>query len=106
MAVLQNHVDNAVRDVYVYYGTGGNIHCRKENPCSTRASGSMYPRPACLRFALKTLRVPPAVKDSFNTILQQNGSDYKEALIYPQNKPTSCPKRQKLLWKMHTNSFI
>ena len=49
MAVLQNHVDNAVRDVYVYYGTGGNIHCRKENPCSTRARVMTNPASRRLR---------------------------------------------------------
>ena len=28
-----------MRDVYFYYSTGGNIRCRKGNPCSTRAKG-------------------------------------------------------------------
>ena len=90
-------------------GTGGNIHCRKDSPCSTRTRGNRYPRPArlCLRaaappedpaprppddtrlslafcaenaaFALRAPSMshcpalaPPAVKDSFNTILNSS----------------------------------
>ncbi len=60
MAVLQNHVDNAVRDVYVYYGTGGNIHCRKGSKLLMTLDG-------LCRYAL----APPAVKNRFNSILEQ-----------------------------------
>ena len=109
-----------MRDVYFYCGTGGNMRCRTDGPCSTRMKGSMYPRSARLRLvklrfprlrsanpffrdllmtldrrcryplplALRTenaalaLRAPsmshcpalapPAVKDSFNTILNSS----------------------------------
>ena len=39
-ALLQNHADGSVRDVFLCSGMGGNARCRK---------GSMYPRPARLR---------------------------------------------------------
>ena len=47
--LLQNYVDGSVRDVFLCSGMGGNVRCRKGSPCSTRAKGSMYPRPARLR---------------------------------------------------------
>ena len=48
-ALLQNYADGSVRDVFLCSGMGGNVRCRKGSPCSTRAKGSMYPRPARLR---------------------------------------------------------
>ncbi len=69
-ALLRNRVDGAARDVYVYYGTGGNIRCRQTDdkprfaafapskpqsgPRSTRAKDCMQLRPKrlCLRAAL------------------------------------------------------
>ena len=48
-ALLQSYVDGSVRDVLLCSGMGGNERCRKDSPCSTRAEGSMYPRPARLR---------------------------------------------------------
>ena len=48
-ALLQNRVDGVVRGVRLCSGLSGNIRCHKVSPCSTRARGSMYPRPARLR---------------------------------------------------------
>ncbi len=48
-ALLQNRVDGVVRGVRPCSGLSGNIRCHKVSPCSTRARGSMYPRPARLR---------------------------------------------------------
>ena len=45
-ALSQNRIHSIVRSVWFCSGAGGNIHCRKGIPCSTRANGSMYPRPA------------------------------------------------------------
>ena len=38
-----------MRGVRPCSGLSGNIRCHKVSPCSTRARGSMYPRPARLR---------------------------------------------------------
>ena len=46
---MQNRVDGVVRGVRLCSGLSGNIRCHKVSPCSTRAKGSMYPRPARLR---------------------------------------------------------
>ena len=58
-ALLQNRVDGVVRGVRPCSGLSGNIRCHKVSPCSTRARGSMYPRPARLRLREAALHPAP-----------------------------------------------
>ena len=40
LALSWNRVGSVVRGLWFCSGTGGNIHCRKDSPCSTRAKVS------------------------------------------------------------------
>ena len=48
-----------MRAVLFYSSMGGNMRCRKDSTCSTRAKGSMYPRLARLRLRAAALHSAP-----------------------------------------------
>ena len=85
LALQWNSVDGAVRGVWLCFGTGGNIQCRRGNPfphgrkAHVSTAGPLAPREAALRSA--PLR---------ETLLPRHPDDARSALAIPAPRAPSC----------------
>ena len=71
-ALSQNRIHSIVRSVWFCSGAGGNIHCRKPSPCSTRAKGNMYPWPDRLRLC-EAAHHPAPLRVTFDRRRRERG---------------------------------
>ena len=85
LALQWNSVDGAVRGVWLCFGTGGNIQCRRGSPfphgrkAHVSTAGPLAPREAALRSA--PLR---------ETLLPRHPDDARSALAIPAPRAPSC----------------
>ena len=75
-ALSWNRVGSVVRGLWFCSGTGGNIHCRKDSPCSTWAKAScVRGRLACAFVRLRRPKAPLC-----ETLLPRPPDDARSAL--------------------------